>query len=166
MIRRATFQDLDRVKVLIREMHAASKYRGHVDVSEKVMGEVLCSMLAAQRSPVQGGSFFHVAEHRGRVEGFMVGVLDRVYQIGNRLAAHDLFLHVSSEGRGADAAQLVAAYIAWAQANPRVLEIKLSWGDTLPGAERVARLYARKGFRRCGETWERWTEIDNVRAAA
>lgn len=53
------------------------------------------------------------------------------------------------------ALQLVDAYLEWALGNPKVLEVLISWADTLPGAERAARIFERKGFHKIGETWER-----------
>jgi hypothetical protein len=167
MIRPATFPDLEGVKALLREMYDASKYRGHVAISKTAMDGVLAAALMAQRSPVQYGSFFHVAlSPGGKIVGFMIGQLDRIYHIGNRLVAQDMYLYVSPRGKAADTIQLVNAYIAWAEGNQKVLDIKLSWTDTLPGAARVEKLYERKGFRRCGAIWERWTEPQEERVAA
>lgn len=138
---------------LIRRQHAASKYAGRVQISDKALDGLLMSMVAQQGQHGPQGSHISVAVRDGKVVGFIAGVLDRVYHIGNKLTANDLFF-VNEGGSVGDTFGLIDSYVAWAKANRKVLEIMLSWSDTLPGAERVAELYVRKGFVKVGEMFE------------
>ncbi len=166
MIRDAHFQDIPEITKMIHEMHAASKYAGRVSIHGQTLKELLMGAVMGQRRPGPQGSFIAVAEHGGKLTGFMVGVLDRVYHVGTKLTANDVFLHCRDTARPADALRLVAAYIAWAKANPNVIEIMLSWADTLPGAERVSAIYQRAGAEKVGEMWELRVDRSAERIAA
>jgi len=166
MIRDARFQDIAEIVKMVHEMHAASKYAGRVAIHDETLKEILMAAVQGQRRPGPQGSFIAVAEHDGHLTGFMAGVLDRVYHIGTKLTANDLFLHCRESAQPTDAVRLIDAYIAWATANPRVIEIMLSWADTLPGAERIAAVYGRKGFSKVGEMWERRLDAAAEREAA
>lgn len=152
MIRRALPQDMKGVERLIRAQHAASKYAERVGISDKAMETLLLGMFAqmGQRGP--NATHVAVAVEDGAIVGFVAGVLDRVYHIGDRLTANDLFL--VSSGKLSNTLGLIDSYLAWARANPKVVEVVLSWSDALAGAERVAEIYRRKGFVRSGEMYE------------
>lgn len=81
----------------------------------------------------------------------MAGMLDRVYHVGDKLCANDVFLVATEKASARAANRLLDAYIDWAASNPLVLEINLSWADTLPSGQKMPAVYARKGFRKCGE---------------
>jgi GNAT superfamily N-acetyltransferase len=164
MIRRATFDDAKALIQLIREQHAASKYAGRCPIAEPALANLVTNMIAQQGQIGPQGSAVFVAERDGKVVGFLAGVLDRVYQIGKKLAAQDLFF--VNNGTVGDTMALLDAYVAWAVSIRAVLEIVVSWSDTLPGAEKVAKLYERKGFSKCGELYEMRTDAEAVGEAA
>lgn len=155
MIRAATFSDIPRVVDLLVEMQAESKYAGRVDVSRKTAHALMQQCVRRHGGQHDGGSLVMVAEHGDQVEGFIVGLLDRVYHIGDRLAANDVFLHVTERAAKTDVRRLLDAYVKWASDNPKVEEIRLSWTDTMAGAEKIGDLYEKMGFRRCGAIYER-----------
>ena len=47
------------------------------------------------------------------------------------------------------------AYVGWAEAAPKVREIQLSHSAAIPGSERIAALYRRKGFAPFGQSYRR-----------
>jgi hypothetical protein len=49
---------------------------------------------------------------------------------------------------------------------PPCIEVILSWSDTLPGAERMAEIYRRKGAVKSGEMWEIALDAAAVEEAA
>lgn len=155
MIRPAKFEDIPVLAEMLREMHLASKYALRVGISEKIMDQMLMGMIAQQGQPGPQGSYCVIAEHGGRPVGFMVGLLDRVYHIGDRLVANDVYLHVRNGARAGHSLAMIRGYVAWASANRKVIEIKLSWVNTLPGAARVVAIYERCGFTKVGEIFER-----------
>ena len=166
MIRAATPADLPRVRELVHDMHAASKYFGRVDISHKALDDLLLTALGNCRRNIDGGTHFNVSERKGAVTGFMIGILSRVYFIGNRLVAQDMFLNVAKSGSASDVLGLIDGYVAWASANPKVMTINLSWNDTLPGAERIVHVYRRKGFLRTGGIYEMAVDRPALREAA
>lgn len=165
MIRPARFQDLPALAAMLREMHAASKYAGRVAISEKRMESALLGMIAGQAQNGAGAAFCRIAEQDAAPCAFMAGLLDPVYHIGDRLTANDVYLY-ARPGSGSAATRLVRAYVEWAAANPRVVEIKLSWTDALPGAGRIGALYERLGFRRAGGIYERRNDEAKRKEAA
>ncbi len=160
MIRRALPQDMKGVERLIRAQHAASKYASRVDISDKALESLLLGMFAQMGQNGPQGSHIAVAVRDGAVVGFIAGVLDRVYHMGVKLTANDLFF--VNEGTPADTFGLIDSYVAWAKANPKVIEAVLSWSDTVPGAERVAALFVRKGFAKSGEMFEMRLDAEEV----
>lgn len=155
MIRAAKFSDIPRIVDLLHEMHAASKYAGKVDVSRKAAHALMQQCVTRHGGLHEGGALVMVAEHDGQVEGFIVGMLDRVYHIGDRLASNDVYLYVTEAASKLDVRRLLDAYVEWAAGNPKVFEIRLSWTDTMEGAEKIGDLYKKMGFRRCGAIYER-----------
>lgn len=152
--RAAKFADITVMAEMLREMHAASKYRARVGISEKAMQQMLMGAVSAQNQNGPQASYVRVAEQGGKVVGFMIGTLSRVYHIGDRLVANDLFLYVRKGAEMGHTLALIDGYVEWARANRKVIEIALSWNDTLPGAARVAKVYERRGFTKNGELFE------------
>lgn len=157
MIRPAKFVDIPRMVDLLCTAHAESKYAARMGVSRKAAHTLLQQAVQRHGGQHEGGTLVMVAEKGGEVEGLMVGTLNRVYFIGDKLEAQDVFLFVTPQADKRDASRLLDAYLEWADGNPKVdfEDVKLSHTDALPGAERVAKLYAKKGFRRCGAIYER-----------
>lgn len=154
MIRPAIFQDIPGVEALIKDQHQRSKYLGRVQISDKVMRDLLMAACAGQNQNGPQATYFRVVEEDGLIVAFMLGTLARIYHIGNKLSAQDLFLCAFERTKAAYALKLIDGYVAWARANPKVAEIMLSWSDALPGAERIAEVYRRKGFELAGEMYE------------
>ena len=166
MIRAARHQDIPAILAMLHEMHAASKYAGRVEISDKAAEGLLTSAVAmsGQRGPQ--GTHVVIAEKDGEAVGFMVGSLDRVYHIGNKLTANDVFLFVRPGNGIRPVLALIDSYVAWASSIRAVVEIMLSWSDTMTGAAAIAPLYARKGFIKTGEMFEMRLDIPAQAVAA
>jgi hypothetical protein len=165
MIRKATFADAPAIMAMIRTQHERSKYASRCDIAEPVLQHTVTAMIAQQGQIGPQGSLVLVAEEGGEPVAFIAGVLDRVYQIGKKLTAQDLFF-INERGSVGDTLRLLDGYVEWARSIRAVLEIVISWSDALPGAEDVAKLYARKGFSKCGEMFEIRTDAEAVGEAA
>lgn len=163
MIRRATHQDVPTIAAMLREMYVSSKYAGRCSISEKTMDSVLNSLVASQSASGPNASFLRIALQDGKPAGFIAGVLARIYLIGDRLEAQDLFFYVRDGASPRIAPQLLDQYLEWARGHRQVIEIKASWNDTMPGAERAARLFERKGLRKVGEVYE--ARVDGAQMA-
>ena len=155
MIRPAKFIDTPRLVELLCEMQRRSKYAGHVGVDEKAAHTLIAQAIQRHGGSHYGASLVMVAEQDEQVEGFIIGMLDRVYHIGDRLSAQDLFLYCTELAQPRDFLRLFNAYLNWASVIPKVWEIKASWTDTLPDAAEIGRLYERLGFQQCGAIYER-----------
>lgn len=166
MIRNARHQDIPAIMAMLHEMHAESKYRGRVGISDKAAENLLMSAIAmsGQRGPQ--GTHVIIAEKDGEPVGFMVGSLDRVYHIGDRLTANDIFLYVRPGNGIRPVLGLIDSYTEWASSIRAVVEIVLSWSDTMTGAAAIAPLYARKGFVKSGESFEMRLDMEERRIAA
>ena len=154
-LRAARFADIPRIVELMGEMHEASKYAELDTVDEQAAHRLIAQCVQRHGHKHDGGSFVTVIEKDGQIEGFVVGILDRVYHIGKHLSANDVFLFCSSKAAPASGLALFKAYLNWAMAIPKVRVIKASWTDAVPGAERMAQVYEKKGFTRTGEIFER-----------
>jgi hypothetical protein len=102
-----------------------------------------------------GGTCAFVGERNGAIEAFIIGSLDRVYHIGTKLMAQDLYFLSSPEGAPRSSAKLIDAYIEWATAIPDLIEINISVTSVISKPERVEKLFIRKGFSRSGAMFER-----------
>jgi hypothetical protein len=149
MIRRATFDRRPAIMALIRDAARALEICQPLPYRRAALEHLVTAMIAQQGQIGPQGSCVFVAVRDGKAVGFIAGILDRVYQIGKKLVAQDLFF--VNEGAVGDTLALLDEYVAWARNIRAVLEIVVSWTDTLPGAERVAQLYSRKGFIKSGE---------------
>lgn len=158
-IRPATFSDIPKMTALLQDGYERSKYvdRGRVDAQEAK--QLLLG--AVQRMEVRGvgGACVYVAEKDGELTGLIVGMTERVYHIGDRLRATDLFFYTKEDAPKVTALALMKAFEAWATSNRKVIEIVLGVTDIVGDPERLARVYEKRGYARCGVMLER--RIDN-----
>lgn len=157
MIRAARHVDVWRLVELLTAAQARSIYAGRCDVDQVVARKTVASMIQRHGGTHDGGACVFVAEDgKGVICGFCVGALDRVYHIGDKLVAQDVFLVAEPGAPAAAHNSLIDAYLDWAASVPDVIEINLSWTDVVPGTgERMGPVYERKGFVRCGEIFRR-----------
>lgn len=161
MIREARFGDLPRLWEVFFQMHAASIYADTVPIDEPALRSLLMDCVKRSGGQHAGSTLFLVAEKNDRIEGFFIGILDRVYHVGKRLRANDMFLFSTKDAPPRAAAQMFERYIAWATENPKCCELLASWVDAIdPRAERIEKLYRQRGFRRCGAIWMRGADSE------
>jgi hypothetical protein len=165
MIRPGRFQDQPAIEALLRGAHARSKYAGRVAINDKALSATVLGAIAAMGQNGPQASHVAVAERSGEIVGVLIGVLDRVYHIGDLFSANDIFFVVTDKGTVGDTLYLADSYIAWARSNPKVVEIMLSWSDAIPGGEKIAALAKRKGFVKSGEMFEMRLDAVEVKAA-
>ena len=155
-IRPARFVDVPALVDMLVEQQRTSIYAGKVRVDTDYTRKMLSGLVHKHGGTHDGGScVFVAADGPSEVCGFVVGVLARVYHIGVELMAQDAFLVVTKKAPRAAAVQLIDAYVGWAEAAPKVREIQLSHSAAIPGSERIAALYRRKGFQPFGHSYRR-----------
>ena len=155
-MRRGVHSDVPRLVELLQEMQQKSKFAPDIDVDVPTARGLLQTAVQRNGGQHAGGSIVLVIEVAGQIEAFIVGILDRVYHIGNRLAANDIFLYASDKATKLAPRKLIDGYIAWALGNKKVAKIMLSWTDALGvDGDKIERLYEGRGFHRVGAIWER-----------
>lgn len=155
MIRPAKFGDIPRLLALLHEMHARSVYRDRDEIDDREAKSILMSAIQNDGGGAQSRTRVLVAERDGTVEGFIVGVTERVYHIGRRYWATDLWFYVSGRGGPRDAPELRDGFLAWADGNPHVIDIKPAVTNAIVDDRRAGRLWERRGFVRCGSIYSR-----------
>lgn len=166
MIRTAKFQDIPVILTMLHEMLPRSKYAGRSEISDKAADGLITCAIASHGQIGPQGAHVVIAEENGHPVGFMIGLLARVEHIGNKLTANDLFLYVRDGASQKHVLGLIDSYIGWASNIRAVIDIMLSWKDTLPGAERIEAIYSRKGFVKIGGIFEMRRDAEPVKAVA
>ena len=144
---------------LLEQGHRRSKYRDRGSVNTKEAKSLLVNAIQRHGLPSVGGACVFVSEHEGVVDGFITGLLERVYHIGDKLSATDFYFYVAPEGSPTSAGSLADAFIEWALGIEAVIVMQLSATDIIQDYERAAALYRRKGFTQTGVIYERRTDL-------
>lgn len=155
MIRRANFADIPALVDLLADAYTRSKYVGRATLDAREARAILTQCIQRHGAKGEGGTNVDVVDAGGEVRGFMVGLLERCYHVAVELMASDLFLVVSEAAPKTAALALIRRYIAWAEANPKVIQVNLSATDAVGDFRRVERAYSRLGCRQSGVIYER-----------
>ena len=161
MIRPARFADIPAMASIMEGRYRDSPYArlGEIDLREtKALLQTCIQRHNTRATPGEGATLALVAtdgeDGDGQVERFIVGVLERVYQVGVPLTATDLWFTGRHGADPRSAFPLAAALVAWARANPRVVEIRMGVVDTFgTDIEKAGAMYRRLGLERCGEIY-------------
>ena len=137
---------------MIVRLHPMTRFHGDVAVDEKYARTLLAQCIQRNGGQHDGGTFIRVCENDdGRLCGFVAGMLDRVYHVGDLLWAQDMFLLTEPDAPFRASTALIDGYVDWAWANPKVYEVHLSHLDALPDLNRLDRHFEKRwGFQRCG----------------
>lgn len=152
VIRRAKFQDIPEIFDLMVEGHARSKYRGRDQIDRAEAKSLLMNAIQRHGLKRAGGTCVFVTD---AVDGFIMGVLDRVYHVGTKLAAQDAFYYCRPTSNPQDRIGLLGEYVAWAAGIQDVIEVRNAVTDIIDDVGKVEALYVRCGFTRCGVMMER-----------
>lgn len=147
MVRPAKFADVIAMRALLVAAHAQSVYAERCGVDLDYAQKLLVQSVHATEKRCAGGTCAFVAESQrpGEVDGFIIGMLDRVYLIGDKLVAQDMFYLAPTASAG-DGLKLFDRYLEWAMSNPRVIEIQASATAVIEPTSRVEKLFKRRGF--------------------
>lgn len=157
MIRPALFGDLPRLYALMDELHSCSTFaeRG-IGLNARAVQQTMMEGVRRNGGSHAGSTLLNVVEFRDELEGFMLGGLQPIYGVCLELEAIDRFLYTTKKAPKIAASLLVGAYVDWAAEAELVRDIYLSWTDVVGvDGNKLAKLYSRKGFERCGEIWRR-----------
>ncbi len=143
-VRPAKFMDIPEICALVLRVHPYTKYAEYPINMDRKMKPLLMESIRSGN----GCAFVSLLE--GKITGFIIGMVDDLYQVLNVKYATDLFFYVGPED-GHGASGLLDAFIAWARTVPKVVVIRLGITDIVsPDYMRVSKLYERKGLVRNG----------------
>ncbi len=155
-VRRAKAVDTPAIMGVIQNAYVRSRYVGRVGVDETYAKRLIGQCVMKDGIPRDGGTMVAVSEHLpGVIDGFIIGILDRVYVVGDRLSATDLMFVPGAGTTPRDAIALLDAFLEWAGSIDAVHEIVLGVTDVFGSYEATERLYERKGFERSGSMFRR-----------
>lgn len=166
MIRPAKAADAFALADLLQARHKDTRYHGEVAIDAAIARKLFAFSAQRHGGTNDGATFLLVDEDAKGIRAFILAGLSRVYLVGDKLASCDQFLLGRKGCPERVLVRLFDEYVAWAAANPRVYEIGASWANTIPGSESFAKVFARRGFSRIGETWGRVEAAEERRLAA
>lgn len=149
-VRAAKFADIPHMALLLEESYRRSIYAGKATFDIVEAKQLIVRAINRHGHINYGGSLVLVSETAGMVNGLLIGVLDNVYPCLKELVATDLLFIQAEHADPKDGVLLLKNLIAWAEANPRVIEIHLGVASTVGDWERTGKLYERLGLERCG----------------
>lgn len=154
MIRPAKSVDAFSLAELLKELHGVTIYKGlELDAA---YARKLFAQFAQRHGGSHDGATCLFVHSRGEViGGFVAGMLDRVYHVGENLWATDVFLHVKKGEPASTVRDLLNAYVEWAESNPQVFEVRLSASYATEDGKRVCAVFERMGFAECGRVYRR-----------
>lgn len=154
MIRAAKSVDAFALADLLGELHGVTIYKG-LELDAAYARKLFAQFAQRHGGSHDGGTCLFVHDRKGVIGGFVAGMLDRVYHVGEDLWSSDVFLHVRKGEPAPTVRKLLGAYVNWAMSNPRVFEVRLSASYATEEGRRVAELYELMGFKECGRTYRR-----------
>jgi hypothetical protein len=153
MVRDAKFADVPAiVDLLILQFRKSHYHRdGVVNVDEAETKRLLVTSIQRHSGKIGGSTFVQVAETDGMVTGLILGTLARVYSIGDKLMATDLFWTANGNVDPRDPVKLMQNMVAWAWESPHVIEVRVGATSVIEERpERVGAALERIGMERYG----------------
>lgn len=153
MIRTARFADTHAIVRFLQACHARSHYAkdGIVSVDVDEAKRLVATGISRHGHTKIGGCWVQIAEQDGNIDGLMFATLARVYSIGDKLMATDLFWVVNEHAAPGDGLALMRNMIDWATNNPNVFEIHIAASAVIDGnTELTGRLLKRMGMQEYG----------------
>lgn len=147
MIRNAKYADIHAMTRFLQACHARSHYAGsvvQVDVDETK--RLLGAGLGRHGHKGIGACWLQVADNDGSIDGLMYATLARVYSIGDKLMATDLFWATNDHAQPTDALVLMRNMIAWAKSCPLVVEVHIAASAVITDRPSVGRLLKTMGM--------------------
>lgn len=149
MIREGKFVDIPVIMALIEEGHRIGKYAEY-SIDKNECKQIL--MAALQRTTVkgEGGTCVFVYDDDG-VQGFIIGITERIYHIAKEFMATDIFFYIAKEYNDPLAFRLLLkSFEEWSWGNPRVKKIDLGVTNVIGDPRRLAVIYKRFGYSESG----------------
>lgn len=155
MIRDANFTDIPSIVSLLRDAYQKTHYAmsGIASIDEKEAKRLLVQAIQRHGGVNGGACFVQVSVTNGQIRGFILGTLVRVYSIGDRLSASDLFWLAAPDVFPTDPMQLMRNMVAWAERSPACVEVKCGATAIMQNPEAAGMILKRMGFEPYGRIW-------------
>lgn len=154
-IRNAKAVDIPAMLALIQSVYDRSHYAQEravqIDVAEAK--RLLVTAITRHDHRNGGGCWIQVADRGGMIVGMILATLVRVYSVGNKLTATDLFWISGAAAEPTDAANLMRGMIEWARRSPACVEIKCATMAVGSEPERSGKLLERLGLQPYGNVY-------------
>ena len=157
MIRFARMTDIPR---LIDIIHGAAKkttYARNCTFDEPHAQHLLTTAILQHGKREDGGTFCVVHEAKGKVQGFLILGLGRVYLVAHQLRALDLFWFVTDRAQAGAGLRMLSAGVEWCRKVPGLIEVSIVATDVAGDPQRVGRLLERQGFSEAGRMYRKET---------
>lgn len=149
MIRPARPTDRPALVALMKEGHKRSRYAKSGHIVDTILEQFIRGMILKHGSKAVDGTFCNVIEHDGKIVGLHFGAKERIKIFGSKYYASDALFYVQP-GHSLETVGLVAQFVDWAKADPRVIEISLGATDDIDDYKTATKIYERMGFTQCG----------------
>ncbi|WP_420411599.1 hypothetical protein [Roseibium sp.] len=140
--------DIPRLLEILADAHSRSIYADVCGIDRTRAKTLLMEVI---RASFDGEAYAAVAEVQGQVEGFILGVEEPLYLIGDKSLVTDLFWVATSRVNPRDPRQLMAGMVEWGQTRPHAVEIRCGTTPVIQEPEKAARMLKRLGFKPYGQ---------------
>ena len=154
MIRDANFADIPAITDMIADRYRLTHYAkdGTVDIDVDEIKRLLRDGIHRHGGKNGGSTFVQIADKGGLVTGLIFGTLVRVYSIGNKLSATDLFWLATPLVEPHEPERLMRNMIEWAWKSPLVAEVKCGATAVITNDPmRVGKVLERVGMENYGQ---------------
>lgn len=155
MIRPATFTDIPAIVRLLDQAYLGTHYSktglAQIDVAETK--RLLLSSIQRHGQKHGGACWVCVSDSGASIDGLILGTLARVYVIGNKLMASDVFWLTNEHADPRDAVALMRGMVEWAKPNDEVVEIRCGTTAIMNDPDKAGRLLQQIGFKPYGNIY-------------
>ncbi len=151
-IRSAKFGDIPKIVEIMQEVHDHSPFKDVCELDVKEAKSLLMNVIQRNGKTTEGGTFVAVADNGLRIEGYIIGLLQRFYAVSDKLEATDLQWVCRKGAQPSAALRLVKVFHAWAGNCPDVIVITQGNNNHLNDNKPVTKLLTQKmGMRVVGD---------------
>mgnify|MGYP006421503355 CR=1 FL=1 len=156
VVRKARFIDTRAMADILREVYGRSIYPDLDEIDEREMKRLLTACVQKHGAKGEGACGVFVHENaQGDVDGFIIGMTQRVYHIGTKLSATDLFFLLREDASFRAGLGLWRAFEAWAKEQLGVVEIQVGLTRALGDYATAGKMYEKQGLTPYGAIYRR-----------
>lgn len=154
-IRAAKYGDIPAIYGIVVDAHQRSKYADLSELDERIVKATVMNAIQRHGGSQVGAHFVAVADNGTGIEGFIIGVLQPLYQIGKRLEATDQLWICREGAHHATAMRLLKAMHKWV---PEGAIIRQGVTDAISNPAVTGRLLRKAGMSQSGMIYEKVKE--------